>query len=711
MININKVIKNNMTEEEYRKIIKELNDKNNALEMQITNIYCSRSWQLTLVVQKFLGPPFRVAKSVKRRITKRKEKNHYQKNIKNYKYNFKYEDNTIFNNKENKTDIKALAFYLPQFHTFKENDEWWGKGFTEWTNTKKAKPRFENHYQPREPHKDFGYYVLDNKETIQKQVKLAKEHGLYGFCFYYYWFSGKRLLEKPVDIFLENKDIDFPFCLCWANENWTRRWDGLDKEVLIEQKYTEEDPINFIKDIKKYLDDKRYIKINNKPVILVYNPTAIKDFDNIVKIWKETAKEIGIGEIVIISKFDTNYYQNVDYNFDFAPNIFGTENNRIGKVFDGYLFDYKNLVTSLKYSNYYQNTFDIKKCFNSCTLGWDNSPRRKSDYCAFINYDPKYFYEWLRLIIDAARTKFEEEERFIFINAWNEWAEGTYLEPDQKFGYTNINTLSKAIYDIPYDDSIRIFKEYNKLKNKNIKLAIQYHIFYTDLLDEVMENLNSIPFKYDLYVSTNEEEKKEIITKKLKNLINCNHLEVTVFDNCGRDIGPMIKQMQDKINNYQYFGHFHTKKTLTTQYGKEWRHYLYTNLFGDEKNIETIFNELESDSKIGIIYPITYEKVNTTPTLDCNLKGTNKLLKLMNLPQFDEEKETIEFPAGSMFWARTKAISKLFEMEYDKIKFPKEANQKDATPAHAIERLLGIVPNKIGYKNVSYICKYKDKND
>ncbi len=378
----------------------------------------------------------------------------YENSYKKYSvYTADYQDNINYSNQ--KTDIKTIAFYLPQFHTFKENDEWWGKGFTEWTNTKKSKPRFEGHYQPRVPHKDIGYYKLDNIETIKKQISLAQEHGIYGFCYYYYWFSGKRLMEKPLDLFVNNKNIDFPFCLCWANENWTRTWDGCKNDILIKQEYLENDYKKFIKDIKKYILDERYIKVDGKPMILIYNPNEIPNFKELVENWRKYAREEGIGELYICSKCDISnteykYTEYIDAEFDFPPQGIGHKETKITGLSSSKIFNYEKIVEDIEHL--YKEHYPLKTFYYTCTMGWDNSARRKEDYTVYYNYSLRSYYKWLRIIIEETRRRNKKENRFMFINAWNEWAEGTYLEPDEKYGYANINTLSKAIFDMPFDN-------------------------------------------------------------------------------------------------------------------------------------------------------------------------------------------------------------------------------------------------------------------
>ena len=331
-----------------------------------------------------------------------------------------YEKNINYSNFE--TDIKTIALYLPQFHSTKENDEWWGIGFTEWHNVRKAKPLYNKHHQPRIPGDNIqylGYYDLTDLEVIKKQVELAKSHGIYGFGIYYYWFSGKRLLEKPLDLLLINKEINFKFLLIWANEDWTRRWNGYEGNILIKQEYKESDPYNFIKDIKKYIIDERYIKINNKSIIGIYEPIKIPNLSHTISIWREESKNIGIGGLYIIACLNI-------YCFDEMKNI---------KLFDAvYEFsprDSLQLVTkdksyflysSLLYKNIdFISANDDFPLYRGSMAEFDNSPRKKKESSIFKYYSPEQFYMINKKIIKWTRNKYDKNNRFIFINAWNEW--------------------------------------------------------------------------------------------------------------------------------------------------------------------------------------------------------------------------------------------------------------------------------------------------
>lgn len=609
-----------------------------------------------------------------------------------------YQKNEDFSNFT--TDVKMLAYYLPQFHSFKENDEWWGKGFTEWTNTKACEPRFFGHYQPRTPHKDIGYYDLTNIETIKRQVELAKQHKIYGFCFYYYWFSGKRLMERPVDLLLEHKEIDFPFCLCWANENWTRAWDGKNKNVLIAQDYSDADDEQFMVDLKKYIDDDRYIRINGKPLVVVYNPGQIPNCTRTFNKWREVARKIGIGEIYIWTCRTSNntakllgIEECIDAEIEFPPHNtwltdFAIDNIDLNGQ-QAFLYNYQKMVEGI--IDDYKNGRDLKTgskpVHHACMMAWDNAARRKKKWFTYHNFSLNSLYNWVLTICNQARRDFVEEERFVFINAWNEWAEGTYLEPDEKYGYANINTVAKALTNKPLtDDLIVINNNSQKLEPsaKQIKIAVQIHMFYTETLDETIENINKIPYDFDCYVSTDTEEKAEFIKKQLTDKCRCKNAVVEVFENRGRDVAPFIFQMQGRIDNYDYICHIHSKRTVTANHGNDWREYIFKHLFGSEEYLKRMFALFESDKNIGIMFPETFPPLENQTEWGGNLAGCMALLAKLGVELTPPQ--TPLFPVGNMFWAKTEAIRHMFSGIIEPDDFPEEAGQVNATIAHCIER-------------------------
>lgn len=360
-------------------------------------------------------------------------------------------------------NIRPIAIYLPQFHPIPENDEWWGKGFTEWTNVTKAKPRFKGHYQPHLP-ADLGFYDLRLEETRLAQEALAKEYGIYGFCYYHYWFTGKRLLNEPIDRKIENSKEDLPFMLCWANENWTKAWDGLDREVLISQSYSEKDDIihfEFLCD--HFFKDPRYITHDNKPVFIVYRPKLFPDIKKTLDVWRDVALKKGIGELHLgymqsWEVSDSPESMGFDFAVEFAPNFSYKETRKVtfalkikNKI--KYELGIKDKVSKIKnrfinYDEYVKNKINTEFKENvspGIMPMWDNSPRRKTNAVIFRNSTPEKYGQWLRHII----TNFpwnKNKEKFIFINAWNEWAEGNHLEPCQKWGRSYLEETKKALH-------------------------------------------------------------------------------------------------------------------------------------------------------------------------------------------------------------------------------------------------------------------------
>jgi len=352
--------------------------------------------------------------------------------------------------------VKVIAFYLPQFHAIPENDAWWGEGFTEWTNVKPAQPQFEGHYQPRVPG-ELGYYNLLDRKTQKRQVELAKNYGVGGFCFHFYWFGGKRLLEQPILDYLDNTALDLPFCLSWANENWSRRWDGRESDVLIQQSHSPDDDIAFIRYISKYLEDPRYIKIAGKPLLMVYRPGILPDARETVGRWRSWYREHKQGELYIACthSFDTvdPCLYDMDAALEFPPNnsnaqLIDHEVKPLTLNFQSVLYDWRSLVArSMSY------TSPGYPLFRGVCPSWDNTARRKNKGGVFLHASPALYEQWLKNAIEDTLKRFEAaDERLVFINAWNEWAEGAYLEPDERYGYAYLEATWSALHQVGKKD-------------------------------------------------------------------------------------------------------------------------------------------------------------------------------------------------------------------------------------------------------------------
>ena len=345
---------------------------------------------------------------------------------------------------------RAVAFYLPQFHAIPENDLWWGKGFTEWTNVRRARPQFQGHRQPRRPG-ELGYYDLAADPSVRRrQAALASQYGLAGFCFYFYWFGGKTLLEGPIKAWADDEEIKFPFCLCWANESWSRRWDGREDQKLIVQYHSPEDDIAFIRQISDYLKSDKYLRINGRPLVIVYRPDKLPDAPASARRWRDWCRQNGIGDIYLGYTLSFAKGTPQDYGFDaaieFAPNNMGLSQHD-GLVeptsddFGARFYDLKELALRSAGDEKPSN-----KQFRGVTPQWDNTARRMNNAAIMLDGGPATYQLWLA---NAARQTAEmynnPDERLVFINAWNEWAEGAYLEPDLDRGYAWLEATRRAL--------------------------------------------------------------------------------------------------------------------------------------------------------------------------------------------------------------------------------------------------------------------------
>ncbi len=343
---------------------------------------------------------------------------------------------------------RLIAFYLPQFHPIPENNSWWGEGFTEWTNVTRATPLFPGHHQPRRP-ADLGYYDLRVPEVQHQQVALARQNGIHGFCYYYYWFGGRRLLERPMNDMLKAPDLDFPFCICWGNENWTRRWDGGDTSILMGQEHTVETDLAFIRDVIPILQDQRYIQFDGKPILLVYRPNILEDPIRTSEIWREECRKSGIPEIHLaaVSSFGLSDPRPLGFDslVEFPPH--GIVASDISKEieglrpdFRGKVYDYRDaIVSSLN------RPWEEFRVHRSLMMSWDNTARVGANAHVWCNGSPTDYGLWLMKLVDQAIEDRSNKEPLIFINAWNEWAEGTYLEPDEKYGHAYLQETRSVL--------------------------------------------------------------------------------------------------------------------------------------------------------------------------------------------------------------------------------------------------------------------------
>jgi len=345
---------------------------------------------------------------------------------------------------------RAIAFYLPQFHPIPENDAWWGDGFTEWTNVRRAKPQFEGHDQPIRPG-ELGYYdLVEQPHVLRRQAALAKQYGLEGFCFYFYWFAGKRLLQAPIEAYAEDEEIDFPFCLCWANESWSRTWDGREQEVLIGQQHTPEDDIAFISYLVRYLSNSKYLRVKDRPLVMVYRPGLLPDAKATAGRWRDWCRENGIGEIYLVctQSFDTTDPTEFDFDAatEFPPNNMGLEPEAglVHPVADNFqckIYDWSVLPKQTE--SYGEATSTL---FRGVTPRWDNTARRMNRGTVFVNTDPDRYAKWLRNAAQDVEARFDDpSERLVFINSWNEWAEGAHIEPDLTHGYAWLDATRRGL--------------------------------------------------------------------------------------------------------------------------------------------------------------------------------------------------------------------------------------------------------------------------
>jgi lipopolysaccharide biosynthesis protein len=589
--------------------------------------------------------------------------------------------------------LRLIAFYLPQYHPFEENNAWWGPGFTEWTNVTRADAQFEGHYQPHRPG-ELGYYDLRVPAVQERQAQLARLFGIGGFCFYFYWFNGKILMEMPIRQFVENDNIDLPFCLCWANENWTRRWDGLDSEILISQKHSREDDLAFIKHVANYFGRENYITVDGKPVLLVYRMDLLPNPARTANIWREYCQSIGIDGLYLVCTQAFSSADPTEFGFDaaveFPPNM--TRVSDAGRIFvdqsgefSGSIFDYNYSVGRIE-SFVWPDYHVIRAVFT----GWDNTARRRSSATIFINSTADAYLRYLETVSRQVLAREPSpDRRLIFINAWNEWAEGARLEPDELTGYASLEATRMAMIRAGASDPMVRLQRFGALRNRP-RLAVIVHAFYLDVLEDMLPIFSEYPLYVEFFFTTAIYQ-----THALKALLRDfkHKYEILPVENRGRDVAPFLEVLRSVWSRkFQYILKLHTKKSTHREDGDRWRNDMLSHI-APITQVDAILSLLDTDQKIGVVGPKDHI-LSMTAFWGANAAHVDSLCRRMGMSDVETEKAV--FVAGTMFIARLEALEPLMGLSLTTADFEKEDGQVDGTLAHAIERAITFSAAAVG---------------
>lgn len=519
------------------------------------------------------------------------------------------------------------------------------------------------------------------------------------------------MLETPILQYLEDHDLDLPFCLCWANENWTRHWDGLDNETLIGQQYSSKDDLAFIEYISRYLKDPRYIRISGKPLIIVYRPELFPSPRETAIRWRNWCRENELGEIYLAFTQSFEAADPQEYGFDsaieFPPNksfppVINDQAESLSDKFSGIIFDWS--VFPERSEKYKTPEYPLYRGVNP---SWDNTPRLKNRATIFVNSSPLGYQKWLyNAIMDTCSRIKEPDNRLLFINAWNEWGEGAYLEPDAKYGYAYLEATRMALLRAEISGSLFDAKRKSKIKEiqqDRPRLAIIIHAFYTDVFQGMLEVLSPIKqlAGVKLFVTTNQEQ-EDRVSKMLKSFNLPYRLEVV--GNHGRDALPFLKIMPAVMSEgYDIFLKLHTKKSTHRKDGEEWKEEIYQKLL-QSGQVKKILYLLESQPDIGIIGPEGHI-ISMACYWGANKEKVLHLANRLGIPEGILINQA--FIAGAMFYARVSATLPLLNLALSDEDFEPEEGQVDGTMAHALERAFTISALSVNMKLLDSSCASK----
>lgn len=596
------------------------------------------------------------------------------------------------------SDVKVVAFHLPQFHLFPENEAWWGAGFNEWTNVTKAQPVFAGHEQPKLP-ADLGFYDLTAPGVMARQADLAKAYGIDGFCFHFYWFGGKRLMEQPLQNWLADASIDLPFMLCWANENWTRRWDGAEHDLLIGQQHSPEDDEAFLRHVAQYMRDPRYIRVDGKPALVVYRPSLLPDPAATLQRWRRLAEgELGLGGLHLIA---TNSFGFGDYGtlgFDalveFPPHgvVTGQMNDTkqlLTDRYSGIIYSYPDVVARAKAA-----PDTPGRIYPAAFPAWDNTARRPVGGNIFADATPALFRDWLETCFARARRTLPQDGRLVFVNAWNEWAEGAYLEPDRRHGHANLWAVADVIEQHAGRDPdlARIAAAANARAQPRDRSVAVVHAYYPDVARELAADLAGAGVR-DVILTVPDT----LDAATLRDLIGAYDTPfVVIAPNRGRDVAPFLAALgmvQSRFpGRWDWVLKLHTKRSPHERDGAAWRRKLVSTLSAAKAG-GPIAAALQ-DPKAGLVCGASALMATAGDAMARNRPHCDALMARLGVaPLTDSD----AFVAGTMFWARLEALAPLASLKLTPDVFEPELGQIDGTLAHAVERIIAALAARQGF--------------
>lgn len=585
--------------------------------------------------------------------------------------------------------VKVLAYYLPQFHPFPQNDAWWGKGFTEWSNVGKAQPNYAGHYQPHCPI-HLGYYDLRLIDNMIEQARLARNYGIYGFCYYFYWFNGTVLMHQPLEQMLADPRVDMPFCLMWANENWSRRWDGKDDDILIAQAHSRADSLAFIRHLGRYFQDDRYVRVNGLPVLIVYRANLIPDIAETGRLWREEALRLGLPGLYLVAAQSFDITSPAPFGFDaavqFPPHPFRQYPDHQPEVtitnpaFTGRIHGYPDVA-----QRFVQRADEPYKVWRACMLSWDNTARKQDGATIFKDFSLQGYQQWLshNLNVTAHDPRLNDDERLTFVNAWNEWAEGSHLEPDRRFGYGYLQATYDAVQDL--DSRWGIVPGHPWARRHDV--AVVLHLHYAEVVDPLLDQIDQAfpDGQVDLYVTTTASAHGARVRQRWP------QAQVRLVENRGRDILPFV----EAYRQIHALGHLavckvHTKRSAYRPDGERLRQGLLAPLLGSVATVQAALTRFRQDPKLGMLVPGPFLIPATRRNTSSNLANLDRLESLTGVPY-----GYTDLAAGTMFWFRPACLSPLLALKPQD--FDLERGLADGTLTHAVERMMTSWARAEGY--------------